>query len=99
MRPTENQVMISLAELRGSGQGVSGADDDFEPQHRHQSHHSHFQHEPDLSAEMISAVREAPEIRLDLLEEARNRLDRGEQPSADALAERMVGRLICDRLR
>ena len=38
-------------------------------------------------------------VRDDRLAEARERLETGEHPSADDLAGRMVGRLVCDRLR
>ena len=38
-------------------------------------------------------------IRDDRLAEARQRLESGEQPTAEDLAQRMVGRLVCDRLR
>jgi hypothetical protein len=41
----------------------------------------------------------APALRDDRLASARRRLARGDQPSADDLAGRMVGRLVCDRLR
>lgn len=41
----------------------------------------------------------SPAIRDDRLAEVRLRLEAGEQPSAEDLAQRMVGRLVCDRLR
>ena len=48
---------------------------------------------------LVAHLVESPPIRDDRLEEARRRLETGEQPSAEALAQRMVGRLVCDRLR
>ena len=42
---------------------------------------------------------DSPAIRDDRMAEARQRLEAGEQPSAEDLAQRMVGRLVCDRLR
>jgi hypothetical protein len=38
-------------------------------------------------------------MRDERLARARRRLATGEQPTAEALAQRMVGRLVCDRLR
>jgi hypothetical protein len=51
---------------------------------------------PDGLVERLSG---APAMRGDRLAEARLRLETGDQPTAEALAQRMVGRLVCDRLR
>jgi hypothetical protein len=51
---------------------------------------------PDGLVELLAG---ASLIRDDRLAEARQRLESGDQPTADALAQRMVGRLVCDRLR
>ncbi|HVN50313.1 MAG TPA: hypothetical protein VMT43_02715 [Acidimicrobiales bacterium] len=48
---------------------------------------------------LVERLAEAPAVRDDRLAEARERLETGDQPSADDLAGRMVGRLVCDRLR
>ena len=48
---------------------------------------------------LVERLAEAPAVRDDRLAEARERLETGERPSADDLAGRMVGRLVCDRLR
>ncbi len=53
----------------------------------------------DLWVEVVAGLGDAPVIRPERLQEARQRLADGEQPTADALADRMVGRLVCDRLR
>lgn len=90
MRPTQAQVTRSLAALNGAGQRT--LDGRF-------GQESGVANGEDVSAEVIRALRETPEIRSDLLEEARGRLRAGERPSADALADSMLGRFICDRLR
>lgn len=51
---------------------------------------------PDGLLEQLEAT---PPVRPDRLAEARARLAVGDQPDADTLAKRMVGRLVCDRLR
>ena len=38
-------------------------------------------------------------MRVDRIAEARVRLEAGHGPTADDLADRLVGRLVCDRLR
>jgi len=48
---------------------------------------------------LIERLTGSPAIRADRLAEARKRLEEGDHPSADDLARRMVGRLVCDRLR
>lgn len=89
MQVTETQVQRSLEALR--------ADDDAEV--------SPVQAEPvdahrsDVPAGLVEQLTESPPIRSDRFEEARRRLETGEQPSAEDLAQHMVGRLVCDRLR
>ena len=51
------------------------------------------------AAGLLDRLLEAPPVRLDRLAEARSRLANGAQPSDDDLARRLVGRLVCDRLR
>ncbi len=48
---------------------------------------------------LVERLAEAPAVRDDRLAEARERLETGDRPTADDLAGRMVGRLVCDRLR
>jgi hypothetical protein len=53
----------------------------------------------DVPVGLVEALTESSPIRDDRLAEVRRRLALGDQPSAEALAQRMVGRLVCDRLR
>ena len=48
---------------------------------------------------LVERLAGAPTVRDDRLAEALERLETGDRPSADDLAGRMVGRLVCDRLR
>jgi hypothetical protein len=41
----------------------------------------------------------APAVRADRLAEVRRRLATGEEPTPEAVARRIVGRFVCDRLR
>jgi hypothetical protein len=53
----------------------------------------------DVPEGLVERLAVTPAVRDDRLAEACERLETGEQPSADDLAGRMVGRLVCDRLR
>ena len=53
----------------------------------------------DLPDGLMERIESAPWVRDERLAEARQRYYEGSQPDADALAARMVGRLVCDRLR
>jgi hypothetical protein len=86
MQPTEQQIQRSLEALRTRSAGVS------EPT------------SADVRVELVPPavalrLRQEPVLRVEHLERARRRLARGDTPSAEALAERMIGRLLCDRLR
>lgn len=48
---------------------------------------------------IVEMLSEAPAIRLDRMVDARMRMNAGVHPTDDDLASRMVGRLVCDRLR
>lgn len=48
---------------------------------------------------LIELLTDTPALRLQAVADARMRIAGGEQPSADDLAGRMVGRLVCDRIR
>ena len=50
-------------------------------------------------AGIVELLSVAPAIRLDRMVDARMRLAAGMGPTDDDLASRMVGRLVCDRLR
>lgn len=85
MQVTELQVQRSLQAL------TDHASDDTGPTAEPSSGHV-----PDGLVERLAG---APAVRDDRLAEACERLETGEGPSADDLAGRMVGRLVCDRLR
>ena len=48
---------------------------------------------------LLHDLEEKAVVRSDRVDEVRDRLEHGEEPSADELANRIVGRLVCDRLR
>ena len=57
-------------------------------------------HDPSgLPVGLVERLSGTPAIRHDRVEEARHHLETDAAPSAEALAQRMVGRLVCDRLR
>lgn len=86
MQPTEVQVERSLEDLRTTGQIERSV---VEAELRL----------ADLPEGLLERIEQAPDVRDDRLAEARSRFNAGDQPDADTLAARMVGRLVCDRLR
>jgi hypothetical protein len=52
-----------------------------------------------LPAGLLEQLERTIDVRWDRLEGARARLEHGDELSADELADRIVGRLVCDRLR
>jgi hypothetical protein len=97
MQPTEQQVQRSLEALLLSGV-VSRAGNGFGDD-RADGLRGDLCRLDDVPSEVFLRMREAPALRRDRLEEARLRLARGDTPTAEDLAERMIGRLVCDRLR
>ncbi|MCU0270861.1 MAG: hypothetical protein MUF83_19755 [Acidimicrobiales bacterium] len=91
MQPTELQVQRTLAALR-DGPVISTSSCPV-------AHDAVDQILQQLPSEVFSAIQEAPSVRRDRLDEAVERLARGVWPTPDQLADRMVGRLVCDRLR
>lgn len=85
MQPTEIQVERSLQALQSETE-VGAA-------------HGHGSGEGDLPVGLVELLAEAPAVRLDRVVDARMRMESEEQPSADDLARRVVGRIVCDRLR
>jgi hypothetical protein len=90
MQPTDIQVQRSLAALRepaflGDPDGFGVAEGDVLTEQ--------------LPRGLVERLESTPAVRADRLAEARLRLQAGEVPTADDLANRMVGRLVCDRLR
>jgi hypothetical protein len=89
MQPTEQQVQRSLEALhRRGGPAVDSVGDEYVDCRL-----------AEVPSEVFARLLQAPVLRPDRLEQARRRLERGDTPSAEALAERMIGRLVCDRLR
>jgi hypothetical protein len=84
MQVTELQVQRSLQALSGTAVDEPAAPEDDPVA---------------CPAGLVERLMGSPAIRDDRLAEARQRLEAGEQPSAEDLAQRMVGRLVCDRLR
>ena len=88
MQPIELQVERSLAVLRGGVDDLGGL-----------SAHGMDRPEGSLPDGLLEQLEATPAVRPDRLAEARQRLAEGAQPDADELATKMVGRLVCDRLR
>jgi hypothetical protein len=53
----------------------------------------------DLPVGLLAALESPTAVREDRLQEARDRMVHGDAPSSDELANRIVGRMVCDRLR
>ena len=88
MQPTNEQVERSLAALRASLQGRGDPGPSVVPD----GHAS-------LAEDLARILARLPATRPERVDAARRRLESGEQPSADEVADRLVGRLVCDRLR
>ncbi len=86
MQPTMRQVECSLEALRVQD-GAPGASEVV----------AGSSAEPPRG--LVEQLVGDPAIRLDRLADVRTRLDTGEHPSDLDIAERLVGRLVCDRLR
>ncbi len=97
MQPTEQQVQRSLAALLLTGAPQSAVDGCNEDQTN--GLHTELCRLDDVPTEVFARMREAPALRPERLEQARRRLECGDTPTAEDLAERMIGRLVCDRLR
>ncbi len=52
-----------------------------------------------LTAEVLEHQAELPRVRVERVAAVRARMEAGRSPSSDDLARKMVGRLVCDRLR
>jgi hypothetical protein len=103
MQPTKRQVEKSLAALHHeppaptASSVLSTSDGD---EHVRRPYHDA---RTDLLDQLPPGVREsledAPQLRTDRLALARERLEQGHRCTADELADYIVGRLVCDRLR
>lgn len=89
MQPTETQVERSLAALITAGSEI----DITSETERSDAHADEL---PDGLLERIAAM---PAVRPERLSEARTLVHEGTYPDADLLAQKMVGRIVCDRLR
>lgn len=85
MQPTEIQVQRSLHALQESS-APFGHDDPFLDL-------------SELPIGLVDRLVDIPTVRVERVIDARMRMVAGEHPSDDDLAGRMVGRLVCDRLR
>ena len=83
MQPTDRQVERSLEALR------SGGDDRAAATAIH----------VDVPEGLLDLLHSSPPVRLDRMANAKMRRVGGRQPTDDDLARRLVGRLVCDRLR
>ena len=89
MQPTNEQVERSLAALRGAPPLADVAAAGVAV---------HLD-ESAVPREVDEVLSHMPDVRVDRVAEARRRLESGDTPSAQELADRMLGRLVCDRLR
>jgi hypothetical protein len=97
MQPTRNQVEQSLAALATSDHPRARLDG-FARSHG-PAHELDADAIESLPEGLLEALERTIDVRLDRLEGARARLEQGGELSADELADRIVGRLVCDRLR
>ena len=87
MQPTDVQVARTLAALQHPS-----------PERERSAGITRDDMLDDLPEGLLQDLEDAPSVRTDRLEEARDRLETGLAPSSDELANRIVGRLVCDRL-
>lgn len=87
MQPTELQVQRSMQALLDAAPGRDPRDE--EPGRA----------PSEVAPEVLEALLRTPAVRRERLLGARTRLESGEWPSDADLANRLVGRLVCDRLR
>ena len=107
MQVTELQVQRSLQALTSPGSPVGSGDPDAHADvatalpalDADLATDAAEQLADELPAGLVEQLLGSSAIRPDRLAEARQRLVTGEQPTAEDLAHRMVGRLVCDRLR
>ncbi len=108
MQPTRTQVQRSLdalerspTELTASGHGYGGTPGfgAAAPQDRESGEPGETEAIADIPAGLVERLAGARQVRVDRIDEARLRLRAGDEPTADDVADRLVGRLVCDRLR
>jgi hypothetical protein len=93
MQPTRNQVEQSLAALaRTPGGETIGPSANYDREVMADAIDS-------LPAGLLAELEQTIDIRPDRLDQARAHLAQLDELSAHELADRIVGRLVCDRLR
>ncbi len=91
MQPTDIQVERTLAALQRSSPGER-----LRPPSITRESLDRLLH--DLPDGLLEGLGHGPSLRPDRLAEARDRLETGCAPTPDELANRIVGRIVCDRL-
>jgi hypothetical protein len=99
MQVTELQVQRSLQALTGPGSHEDPGVDADAPSARPRADGPDDPGTSTCPEGLVEHLSGTPAIRDDRLAAARRRLESGEQPSDEDVAQRMVGRLVCDRLR
>jgi hypothetical protein len=86
VQPTEIQVQRCLQVLeRSDADGLPAPDSDVLAD--------------EVPLGLVELLADAPAIRLERMADARMRMVAGDQPTDDDLAARLVGRMVCDRIR
>jgi hypothetical protein len=83
MQPSELQVERSIAALRRDPKAVAGFPAAL----------------ADLPFDLVEHIGARPAVRQDRVDAVRARLAEGAEPTAADVATKLVGRLVCDRLR
>ncbi len=91
MQPTNRQVERSLAALLADDPTGTPAGRDGEARSGPE--------ERAVPDGVLEAIHALPAVRSDRLDEARSLVAAGSYPDAEVLAQKMVGRIVCDRLR
>jgi hypothetical protein len=99
MQVTELQVQRSIEALIDHGHDPERAGDQAVVPSRDSMGGSPDGDARRLPDGLVALLVESPSIRDDRVEQARRQLEMHPAPTAEALAQRMVGRLVCDRLR
>lgn len=92
MQPTELQVERSLAALLAEPDRAAGGV-------RRPTDAGEVALAPELPPGLVEVLATMPELRAERLAAARRWVQEGASPSDEDLAGRMVGRIVCDRLR
>jgi hypothetical protein len=99
MQPTRNQVEQSLAALGTRTPLLTGSVPGFLRVADDHARELVVDAIGSLPAGLLDQLERTIDVRFERLDQARARLEHGSALSADELADRIVGRLVCDRLR